>query len=497
MKIILFVLICVLVHACTNTSRKVLSKKNVQDSLAMLIVRSELGLPVLVKSNKEMKTLFNGTADSASDTFDIHVFQLDLLTISERSYTGMNKSLPIQPGDSIEVSISLQDIHFFLLKNGKKEQVNWSKKEILPEQNSYALIEEMKTTYNNMLIPPPLWSDASETAKKAVKKAYDDYEKREKNYENLVVIKNDYVRYYDEINNYYENAFKGTKLIKDSIQRNFNKSFILWEQYQDLKVLYNLTKEIIVIEEMKKLCDENMVIKGPFSLPMLHDYFMSKYILGRRLIPLTEVYDSVIFKEFPYQEESLKMLILKEMQMPFVKYPRKDVITYIDKFVAQYGMNGRIREMMENVEYDVEISSDLFLESYYGEKTSFEEFRKTFKGQVIYVDFWASWCAPCRIALPESKRLHEEFKDKDIVFIYLALNDELKEWRKACEQEQLRTNSFRITNPKSSAFIDNMKLNSIPRYMLYDKSGKLFHADAPSPGGPAIRNLLNNLLKQE
>lgn len=98
---------------------------------------------------------------------------------------------------------------------------------------------------------------------------------------------------------------------------------------------------------MKKLCDENMVIKGPFSLPMLHDYFMSKYILGRRLIPLTEVYDSVIFKEFPYQEESLKMLILKEMQMPFVKYPRKDVITYIDKFVAQYGMNGRIREMME------------------------------------------------------------------------------------------------------------------------------------------------------
>lgn len=116
MKIILFVLICVLVHACTNTSRKVLSKKNVQDSLAMLIVRSELGLPVLVKSNKEMKTLFNGTADSASDTFDIHVFQLDLLTISERSYTGMNKSLPIQPGDSIEVSISLQDIHFFFIE---------------------------------------------------------------------------------------------------------------------------------------------------------------------------------------------------------------------------------------------------------------------------------------------------------------------------------------------------------------------------------------------
>ena len=169
MKIILFVLICVLVHACTNTSRKVLSKKNVQDSLAMLIVRSELGLPVLVKSNKEMKTLFNGTTGSASDTFDIHVFQLDLLTISERSYTGMNKSLSVQPGDSIEVSISLQDIHFFLLKNGKKEQVNWSKKEILPEQNSYALIEEMKTTYNNMLMPPPLWSDASETAKKAVK----------------------------------------------------------------------------------------------------------------------------------------------------------------------------------------------------------------------------------------------------------------------------------------------------------------------------------------
>lgn len=497
MKIILSVLIFVLVYACATPNRKVSSTQPVPDSLATLIIRSELGLPVLVNTNKYMQTLFEGTEDFTSDTLDIPVFQLDLLTVSERSYTRMSNSLPVRPGDSVEVKISPQNIHFFTLNNGKKIPVNWNRTTILPEQESYALIEEMKTTYNHMLMPPPLWNDATETAKKAAKKAYDEYRKKRKNSENLSVIKNNYIRYYDEINHFYEQAFRGTKRIKDSIQRNFNESFIGWEQYQDLKILYHLTKEAVVIEKMKKVCDENIKIKGPFSLPMLNDYFMSRYIWGRQVLPLTEVYDSIIVKQFPYQEKKLKMLVLQEMQMPFVKYSRKDIITYIDKFIAQYGINDPIREMMEKVEYDVEVSSDLLLESLDGEKTSFEKIRKTYPGQVLYIDFWASWCAPCRIALPESKKLQEEFKDKGVIFIYLALNDELKEWRQACEKEQLLTNSFRITNPKSSTFIHKMKLNSIPRYMLYDKDGKLFQGDAAAPGSTAIRSTLKNLLKQE
>ena len=86
------------------------------------------------------------------------------------------------------------------------------------------------------------------------------------------------------------------------------------------------------------------------------------------------------------------------------------VIKYVDKFTAQYPSDNNIPKLKKEIEYEVKSINDLTLVSEDGIKMSFEDFRKTLKGKVVYVDFWASWCAPCVRMIPESKKLHEKYK---------------------------------------------------------------------------------------
>ena len=138
------------------------------------------------------------------------------------------------------------------------------------------------------------------------------------------------------------------------------------------------------------------------------------------------------------------------------------------------------------------------LEDEHGYKTSFDEVLKDNKGKLLYVDFWASWCAPCREAMPYSHKLKEELKNKDVVFVYLALNDNLEKWKKAMLKEGLSgyKNNYFITNSKTSSMIDSLRIETLPKYMIHDKNGKLVHKNAPGPSTEEIRTILDKYLKE-
>jgi thiol-disulfide isomerase/thioredoxin len=110
------------------------------------------------------------------------------------------------------------------------------------------------------------------------------------------------------------------------------------------------------------------------------------------------------------------------------------------------------------------------------------------KGKGIYVDFWASWCGPCRTALPKSRELHNEYKD--IVFLYLSTDTNYEAWLKANKYEKLEQNSYFILNKKAD-YLKSLEINFIPRYIMYNQESVLIDKNAPRPESPEIKAALN------
>jgi thiol-disulfide isomerase/thioredoxin len=115
-----------------------------------------------------------------------------------------------------------------------------------------------------------------------------------------------------------------------------------------------------------------------------------------------------------------------------------------------------------------------------------------FKGKVIYIDLWASWCAPCRAEMPNFKKLKNKFKDNDkVIFMGIAVFDGEREWRKALSEEKPDWLQLYDT---SSSVAKSYVAAAIPRYILIDKNGKAVNFNAPGPGDKAIENLIKDEL---
>lgn len=120
----------------------------------------------------------------------------------------------------------------------------------------------------------------------------------------------------------------------------------------------------------------------------------------------------------------------------------------------------------------------------------------TSKNKITYVDFWASWCAPCRAEMPDSKKLREEYASKGVNFVYISTDENAADWDKANKKVGLPDSmSFLLPNPAENPLKKRFKINAIPRYMLIDKNGKVIDRNAPRPSDKEIREVLDGLLK--
>ena len=113
-----------------------------------------------------------------------------------------------------------------------------------------------------------------------------------------------------------------------------------------------------------------------------------------------------------------------------------------------------------------------------------------FKGKYVYLDLWASWCGPCNLEIPYMKELERSLGNEMVVFVAISVDEDVDSWKAALARHKLEGNQF-IASP---IFPQLLKLYSIPRYMIYDKEGKLVNANAPRPSsGEIIKQILSGL----
>ena len=120
-----------------------------------------------------------------------------------------------------------------------------------------------------------------------------------------------------------------------------------------------------------------------------------------------------------------------------------------------------------------------------------------FKGKVVVVDVWATWCGPCKGEIPSLQKLEEEMQGKDVVFLSYSI-DEMKDhdkWVKFVADQKLGGIQLMGDAAWKSSICVDYKITGIPRFMVFNKLGQIASIDAPRPSTPALKELIEKLLK--
>ncbi|SMO56356.1 TlpA family protein disulfide reductase [Solitalea koreensis] len=114
-----------------------------------------------------------------------------------------------------------------------------------------------------------------------------------------------------------------------------------------------------------------------------------------------------------------------------------------------------------------------------------------FKGKVVLVDVWATWCGPCNQEIPSLKNLEKELQGKDVVFISVSLDEEKdkQKWKTMLKEKELDGVQL-LASGFNTKIAKDYKIEAIPRFMVFDKKGNVVTIDAPRPSNPKLKELL-------
>lgn len=94
-----------------------------------------------------------------------------------------------------------------------------------------------------------------------------------------------------------------------------------------------------------------------------------------------------------------------------------------------------------------------------------------YKGKYLLIDFWASWCGPCRAAIPKVKALYDAYKAQGFDVLSISIDTDRKAWVKAMEDEKMPWGQ--TLSPDKNKTMDTFLFSGIPTLYLIDRDGKI------------------------
>ena len=118
-----------------------------------------------------------------------------------------------------------------------------------------------------------------------------------------------------------------------------------------------------------------------------------------------------------------------------------------------------------------------------------------FRGHVLLVDFWATWCGPCRMANKAMIPMKEELKDEDILYLYITGETSPKgTWENMIPD--IHGEHFRVTNDQWAYLMSTFKIGGVPTYFVIDAEGNTTFKQTGFPGTDTMKKQLMKALKK-
>lgn len=120
----------------------------------------------------------------------------------------------------------------------------------------------------------------------------------------------------------------------------------------------------------------------------------------------------------------------------------------------------------------------------------FNAITSAYRGKVLFIDIWATWCGPCKDAMKQTEPVKKEYAGKDVVFIYLAgENSPEATWKQMIPD--IKGEHYRLTQEQWDVVGKQLGVNGVPSYVLVDKEGVIKHFSVGFPGVETMKEWIN------